>query len=137
MHCTSGPLIGVCSVQAYARQEKVHAELRCMTSHFSRLEIACSWQLLLPVCLKLLKVCAMVLQVYSRLASAYAAIAERLSAIEGNFFFGSKPSSLDALLFGHLAFHLAAPVSAPEIREQVVHLYLDNLFIHLYTLSFT
>ena len=58
------------------------------------------------------------LQVYSGLAAAYAAIAERLSAADGNFFFGSKPSSLDALLFGHLAFHLAAPVSAPEIREQ-------------------
>lgn len=61
----------------------------------------------------------MLMQIYSALATAYEAIAERLRGLDGNFFFGKKPSSLDALLFGHLAFHLAAPVSSPEIREQV------------------
>jgi len=58
-------------------------------------------------------------QIYASLADAYAAIAERLDGSEGGYFFGSKPSSLDALLYGHLAFHQAAPVTSPEIRHQV------------------
>ncbi len=56
---------------------------------------------------------------YTSLADAYAAIAERLNASDGDYFFGGKPSSLDALLYGHLAFHQAAPVTSPEIRHQV------------------
>ncbi len=56
---------------------------------------------------------------YTSLADAYAAIAERLSGSDGDYFFGGKPSSLDALLYGHLAFHQAAPVASPEIRQQV------------------
>ncbi|DBA69239.1 hypothetical protein WJX79_004648 [Trebouxia sp. C0005] len=58
-------------------------------------------------------------QMYTSLADAYAAIAERLSASDGDYFFGGKPSSLDALLYGHLAFHQAAPVTSPEIRHQI------------------
>lgn len=71
------------------------------------------------LCVDLLQACLFALQVYASLADAYAAIAERLSGSEGDYFFGSQPSSLDALLFGHLAFHQAAPVSSPEIRHQV------------------
>ena len=75
------------------------------------------------------------LQIYASLADAYAAIAERLSGSEGDYFFGSQPSSLDALLFGHLAFHQAAPVSSPEIRHQVRLAYVT--FIDLSCLKFS
>lgn len=59
------------------------------------------------------------LQIYESLEPAYAALAERLNSSDGNYMFGANPSSLDALLFGHLAFHAAAPVSCPEIQHQV------------------
>lgn len=51
--------------------------------------------------------------------AAYAALAERLNGSDGDYIFGAKPSSLDALLYGHLAFHQAAPISSPEIQHQV------------------
>lgn len=59
------------------------------------------------------------LQIYASLEAAYAALAERLNGSDGNYIFGANPSSLDALLYGHLAFHQAAPVSCPEIQHQV------------------
>lgn len=59
------------------------------------------------------------LQIYASLEAAYAALAERLNGSDGGYIFGAKPSSLDALLYGHLAFHQAAPVSSPEIQHQV------------------
>ena len=59
------------------------------------------------------------LQIYGSLEGAYAALAERLNGSDGSFIFGTSPSSLDALLFGHLAFHQAAPVSCPEIQHHV------------------
>ena len=58
-------------------------------------------------------------QIYAALESAYAAIAERLTSSDGDYFFGNKPCSLDALLYGHLAFHQAAPTSCPEIQYHV------------------
>ena len=61
----------------------------------------------------------MLLQTYSYLEAAYSAIAERLNSSDGDYMFGNSPSSLDALLYGHLAFHQAAPVSSPEIQHQV------------------
>ena len=62
----------------------------------------------------------MFLQVYKDAAAAYRAIDQRLRAKQdGYFMFGSRPSSLDALLFSHLAFHQGAPVSAPELRQAV------------------
>ena len=35
------------------------------------------------------------------------------------YLLGSKPSSVDALLFGHLALHLSSPVSPPQLRAKV------------------
>lgn len=62
----------------------------------------------------------MFLQVYKDAAAAYRALDQRLRAKrDGDFIFGSRPSSLDALLFSHLAFHQGAPVSAPELRQAV------------------
>ncbi|KAL3141776.1 hypothetical protein ABBQ32_004451 [Trebouxia sp. C0010 RCD-2024] len=58
-------------------------------------------------------------QIYESLEPAYAALAERLNGSDGDYIFGANPSSLDALLFGHLAFHEAAPVSCPEIQHQL------------------
>lgn len=60
------------------------------------------------------------LQVYGDAAAVYAALDQRLQSERGGmFFFGSKPSSLDALLFSHLSYHLGAPSSAPELRQSV------------------
>ena len=61
-------------------------------------------------------------RVLSDAVAAHAAVAARLSSSSsstGPFFFGKTPSSLDALLFAHLSFHAAAPVSPPELRESV------------------
>jgi Glutathione S-transferase, C-terminal domain len=67
-------------------------------------------------------------QVYQEAATAYNAIAERLksnsstssSRADAGFFFGEKPSSLDAYLFGHLLYQRSAPVSAPELHGKVI-----------------
>ena len=50
---------------------------------------------------------------------ALGALADRLRASGGRFFFGDKPSSLDALLFGHAAFYLLSPIAAPVLRSKV------------------
>jgi len=77
--------------------------------------------------------------VYDAAAAAHVALAARLAARGGDrgaFFFGEKPSSLDALLFAHLSFHASAPVAAPELRESVARLpglarYVDGLAARL------
>lgn len=61
-------------------------------------------------------------QAYSGAGKAYAAVAARLRAAGASgrrFFLGSRPCSLDALLFAHLLHHRSAPVSAPELRREV------------------
>jgi Glutathione S-transferase, C-terminal domain len=35
------------------------------------------------------------------------------------FFFGDKPSSVDAVLYPHLLYHHRSPVAAPELRNAV------------------
>jgi hypothetical protein len=50
---------------------------------------------------------------------ALAAVADVLRASPGRWFFGDKPCSLDALLFGHLAFYKHSPVAAPVLRDKV------------------
>lgn len=59
------------------------------------------------------------LQAYQGALQSLGAIADRLRASSGRFFFGDKPSSLDALLFGHLAFYKHSPVAAPALRDKV------------------
>ncbi|KAF8054985.1 MTX1 [Scenedesmus sp. PABB004] len=56
---------------------------------------------------------------YQGAVEALSALADRLRASPGRFFFGDRPSSLDALLFGHLAFYRHSPVAAPVLREKV------------------
>jgi metaxin len=59
------------------------------------------------------------LQAYQGAVEVLAAVADRLRASTSRFFFGNTPSSLDALLFGHLAFYRHSPVAAPVLREKV------------------
>ena len=85
------------------------------------IEASCSWDFSQRVLLPFSKCRCMLLQVYKDAAAAYRAIDQRLRAKrDGDFIFGSRPSSLDALLFSHLAFHQGAPVSAPELRQAVI-----------------
>jgi hypothetical protein len=58
-------------------------------------------------------------QAYQGAVQALGACADRLRSSPGRFFFGDKPSSLDALLFGHLAFYKHSPVAAPVLRDKV------------------
>ena len=58
---------------------------------------------------------------YEGAGKVYAALEEHLRSTsgKGGYFFGDKPSSLDAAIFAHLVFHHGAPVSAPELRQKV------------------
>jgi hypothetical protein len=55
---------------------------------------------------------------YADAAEALGALADRLRASKGRFFFGDRPSSLDALVFGHVAFYLLSPIAAPVLRAK-------------------
>lgn len=76
-------------------------------------------------CIRLILLCYKTfrngLQVYEDAGRAYVALEEHLrsNSGKGSYFFGSRPSSLDAATFAHLAFHHGAPVSAPELRQKV------------------
>ena len=63
------------------------------------------------------------MQVYAEAGAVFQALEERLRAGGGRggarFFFGDRPSSLDALLLAHLLYLQSAPVSAPELRSKV------------------
>lgn len=72
--------------------------------------------------------------IYKAAADAYAALDSRLrrGTGTGDYFFGKKPSSLDALLFGLLAVHRASPLLPPELRAQLagcaaLSRYLDRI----------
>lgn len=61
---------------------------------------------------------------YQGAADALDALAIRLSAnasatSAGDFFFGSQPSSLDALLYSCLAYLRAAPVVHPQLQRKL------------------
>lgn len=58
---------------------------------------------------------------YQDTVQALSAVSDRLRASSGRFFFGDRPSSLDALLFGHMAFYKHSPVAAPVLRDKVDH----------------
>jgi hypothetical protein len=59
------------------------------------------------------------LQVYSEACEVLSAVADKLRTSEGRYMFGSKPSSLDALLFGHLVFYRSSPAAAPVLKAKV------------------
>ncbi len=58
-------------------------------------------------------------QAYTEAVEALGALSDRLKGSGGPFLFGSKPSSLDALLFGHVAFYLHSPIAAPVLKTKV------------------
>lgn len=85
----------------------------------------------------LMLMCAVIttpcMQVYGDAGAVLAALADKLRASPGRFLFGAKPSSLDALLFGHLSFYRTSPVAAPALQEKVATqpvlcAYIDNIF---------
>lgn len=60
------------------------------------------------------------MQLYSQAAAALAALASHLAvAASGPYFLGAQPTSLDALLYGVLAYLKAAPVVHPELRKKI------------------
>jgi metaxin len=61
----------------------------------------------------------MCLQVYSEACEVLSALADKLRSSEGRYVFGTKPSSLDALLFGHLIFYRTSPAAAPVLKAKV------------------
>jgi glutathione S-transferase len=57
--------------------------------------------------------------VYPAAVEALSAVADKLRASSGPYLLGPKPSSLDALLFGHLAFYKHSAIAAPTLRDKV------------------
>ncbi|KAK9799836.1 hypothetical protein WJX73_007324 [Symbiochloris irregularis] len=83
-------------------------------------------------------------EVYADASAAYTALAAHLgkqaTASNGasTFFFGSQPSSLDALLFSHLAFHLSSPISPPQLQRKVAAhpelvQFAESMMTHVFT----
>lgn len=70
-------------------------------------------------------------EVYSEAIAALTAISDRLRSSTGPFFFGSKPSSLDALLFGYLAWFKLAPASCPTLSEKANNTRLSEYVGHI------
>ncbi|PRW33295.1 metaxin 1 [Chlorella sorokiniana] len=73
-------------------------------------------------------------QVYAGATEALDALAQRLGAAApgGQFFFGSQPSTLDALLFGCLSFLRSSPAVHPQLAAKlqstpVLGAYVDRL----------
>jgi hypothetical protein len=69
-------------------------------------------------------------------ADAYGALASRLADGGGQYFFGDRPSSLDAIAFAHLAFHAHSPVVGlytlnPVDTQALESAWLQSL--HLYS----
>jgi metaxin len=59
-------------------------------------------------------------QIYEGAKQAYASLAQQMekhNSGEVKFFFGDKPSSVDAVLYPHLLYHHRSPVAAPELRS--------------------
>lgn len=58
-------------------------------------------------------------EVYSKAAETLSALADRLRTSAGAYFLGTRPSSLDALVFGHLVFYRYSPAAAPVLRSML------------------
>ncbi|GAX75398.1 hypothetical protein CEUSTIGMA_g2842.t1 [Chlamydomonas eustigma] len=60
-------------------------------------------------------------QIYSEAGDVITALGDRIRASQGAFFFGSRPCSLDALVFGHLLYYRLSPAAPPVLKEKVLH----------------
>ncbi|GIL73226.1 hypothetical protein Vretimale_4833 [Volvox reticuliferus] len=58
-------------------------------------------------------------QVYPNALEVLDAIADRLRSTGGPFLFGAKPTTVDALLMGHLLFYRLSPAVAPVLQDKV------------------
>ncbi|GFR41093.1 hypothetical protein Agub_g1737 [Astrephomene gubernaculifera] len=58
-------------------------------------------------------------QVYSAAVEVLDALSDRLRSCSSTFFFGEQPTSLDALLAGHLLYYRSSPAVAPVLQEKV------------------
>ena len=58
-------------------------------------------------------------QMYSDAVAALTALGDRLRSSGGAFFFGSRPSSLDAILAGHLIYYRLCPAAPPILQQKV------------------
>ena len=74
----------------------------------------------------------MYLQIFEDATTCYKALANHLETNNSSFFFGSKPSSVDAFLYGHLCLHLRAPTSAPELQK-AVSVFVTSFFVLILT----
>lgn len=77
-------------------------------------------------------------QVYEGAAAAYASLAQHLeelypAASDVHFFLGDAPSTVDAVVYPHLLYHLRSPVAAPELRTQVPLPPLPLWFVYVCT----
>jgi len=60
------------------------------------------------------------MQVYEGACEVLSAVADRLSSNNGApFLLGAQPTSLDALLLGHLLFYRHSPAAVPVLQQQV------------------
>lgn len=78
--------------------------------------------------------------VYADATAVLQSVADKLRVLGGPFFFGAKPTSLDALLFGHLAFYKLSPVAGPvlggAVRNQLVlSTYVDRVLQKYWAVS--
>ncbi|GLC44359.1 hypothetical protein PLESTB_000477700 [Pleodorina starrii] len=58
-------------------------------------------------------------QVYPAALEVLDAVSDRLRSGGGPYFFGPQPTSVDALLLGHLLFYRTSPAVAPVLQEKV------------------
>ncbi|KAJ7571717.1 hypothetical protein O6H91_01G174600 [Diphasiastrum complanatum] len=56
-------------------------------------------------------------EILSKATAAYEALALRLG--DQKYFFESKPTSLDAVVLGHILFHLHAPLENPTLKDEI------------------
>uniref|UniRef100_A0A7S3R2Q8 Metaxin n=1 Tax=Dunaliella tertiolecta TaxID=3047 RepID=A0A7S3R2Q8_DUNTE len=77
-------------------------------------------------------------EVYDGACEVLAAVADRLSSNSANrFLFGAQPSSLDALLLGHLLFYRSSPAAVPVLKDKVastpaLNAYVDHALAHFF-----
>lgn len=58
-------------------------------------------------------------EIYSEATATLSALADKLRASSGSYLLGEEPTSLDALVFGHLLFYQKSPSAAPALHAAV------------------
>ncbi|MEW5303466.1 MAG: hypothetical protein WDW36_006154 [Sanguina aurantia] len=76
-------------------------------------------------------------QVFEEAVTVIGAVSDRLRASGGRYFFGPNPSSIDALIYGHMAYFRASAAVPPTLKDKVTGLailsdYLDHIRYSLF-----